>query len=137
MVSFTCTRCAETITYEPGAWGVGQATDKDDNPFCYPCAATLEGEAMLKDGRATLYLSRIVEPSDFQKKHGIITKLDWRVSNWSGHLQTTMVHIRKGRHNIARTRYDVWFTYCGQEWYGVQYGENTQLLHCRRLKVTA
>jgi hypothetical protein len=40
-----------------------------------------------------------------------------------------------GRHNIAGVRYDVWFRGPdGHVWWGVQYGDMTQICHCKRTK---
>lgn len=89
--------------------------------FCYACCAKRDEEQMEKEGRITLYLTN---------ENG--TALG-TISNWPGSLKIKNVSIRKGRHNIARTRYDVWFIHKNREWHGVQYGDNTQLLHCRRL----
>lgn len=55
------------------------------------------------------------------------------VQDWSGQLRIKPTKVRKGRHNIARTRFDVWFTYEGQRWHGVNIGDN-QILRCRRIK---
>jgi hypothetical protein len=76
---------------------------------------------MERTGRATLYLT---------------TKPDGaaEITNWPGSLRFTGRYT-KGAHNIARTRYDVWFYGPDKTaWYGVQYGENTQIAHCRRVK---
>lgn len=54
--------------------------------------------------------------------------------NWPGSLEFRC-WTRTGNHNIARTRYDVWFYGPdGYIWYGVTYGEDTQLCHCKRTK---
>lgn len=54
------------------------------------------------------------------------------VSNWPGTLRFDCL-IRKGRHNIAGTRHDVWFDGPdGYVWHGTQYGEWTEICHCRR-----
>ena len=43
------------------------------------------------------------------------------------------VYVR-GKHNLARTRMDVWFKdHLGNWWWGVAYGDG-QLCHCRKLK---
>jgi len=56
------------------------------------------------------------------------------LTNWPGTLSFPC-RVKIGRHNIARYRYDVWFTdHNGNEWHGVQYGENTQICRCRKIK---
>lgn len=40
-----------------------------------------------------------------------------------------------GNHNIAKDRYDIWFTdNKGKQWYGVQLGSGDNVCHCRRVK---
>jgi hypothetical protein len=56
------------------------------------------------------------------------------LTNWPGSLSIQVRRIKTGHHNIAGKRYDVWFTFEGHEWHGVQYGDNTQICHCRKLK---
>jgi len=61
-------------------------------------------------------------------------KGSWFVSNWPGTLRFACSKPKIGRHNIAGRRYDVWFDGPdGHRWHGVQYGEWTQVLHCRKL----
>jgi hypothetical protein len=77
---------------------------------------------MAKDGRTTLY---------DDGSHAV---------NWTNILRFPITARKTGRHNIAGKRYDVWFDgpdeygTCTQLWWGVRYGDNTQILHCRRLK---
>ena len=93
--------------------------------FCYDCCAYIEKSAMMESGRTTLYLSK--------NKNG-----DWDLTDWSGHLSFPVRTLHGGRHNIARTRYDVWFKGPdGMLWHGVQYGEWTQLCHCKRTRKAA
>jgi hypothetical protein len=97
--------------------GLGYGTDKHNKKHCYTCCATQDKEAMLKDGRITLYLT------------------DKAVTNWPGTMSFPITRQKTGRHNIARVRYDVWFRGPdGYMWHGVQYGDNTQLCHCKRTK---
>lgn len=72
---------------------------------------------MDKHGKTTLYLS------------------NGEVTNWPGTLRFPLWSSKRGRHNIAGTRKDVWFKDgSGNMWHGVQYGEFTQICHCKRLK---
>ena len=83
---------------------------------CYECCAKMDKEQMRKDGKTTLYLSKN------------------RITNWPGSLSIPIKYQKTGMHNIARTRIDAWFTFEGEEWHGVQYGEWTQIIHCKRNK---
>lgn len=59
---------------------------------------------------------------------------NYRITNWPGTLEFSTAYMRRGYHNIAGRRYDVWFYFAGKRWHGVQYGDNTQILHCRQTK---
>ena len=87
---------------------------------CYQCCANRERARMIEAGRATLYLD---------------TKAPAKVSDWAGLLSFPVPYVHIGAHNMARRRYDV--TFIGPDdaqWRGTQYGDNTQICHCRRIK---
>lgn len=117
---FVCSICKEHKTHESD-FSTGYALDKNDNKICFDCcgkqdAATL---ANLKPGeKFFLYLN---------------TK-ERTLTNWPGTLKLDVVYIQKGRHNIAGNRYDTWFCYGENQYHAVQYGDNTQIAHIRRLK---
>ena len=95
----------------------GYGTDLEGKTFCYDCAALQEKAFMVKEGKTILYLTGS------------------EITDWPGHLRFK-AHVQKGNHNIAGVRYDAWFTdHTGARWHGVQYGNNTQIIHCKRLKV--
>jgi len=102
----------------------GYGRDEQGKTYCYACCAERDREQMRKDGRTTLYLVK-------ETRNGLHLH---KLTNWPGSLEIGVNYYRRGHHNIARTRYDVWFTFEGDEWHGVQYGEMTQICHCRRLK---
>lgn len=116
---------------EHSSFTTGYGTDPETGKrYCYACCADQDREDMLETGRATLYLS--------QENSGVLRLEGGRghgtVSNWPGSLKFP-AYIKRGRHNIAGTRYDVWFKGPdGKTWHGVQYGDNTQICHCRRTK---
>ena len=124
---FYCSKCRKWIptpaeTLKTGTGGVGYARDPETRrKTCYLCCAEVDRQYMRDHGKVTLYLTGSREEG-------------FKVSNWPGTLVFSRVYVRKGQHNIARTRWDVWFNFEGFEWYGVQYGENTQLVHCKRTK---
>jgi hypothetical protein len=99
----------------------GYGIDSDGKKHCYQCCADREQKRMQETGRATLYLTR-----DSDGSHAI--------TDWPGLLRIHPYHIKHGRHNIARTRTDAWFSFDGKPWHGVSYGENTQIIHCKRIK---
>lgn len=72
---------------------------------------------MVATGRATLYLDGL------------------NILDWPGRLRFRAARRSTGRHNIAGTRTDVWFVGPdGAAWHGVQYGQNTQIVHCKRTR---
>lgn len=90
---------------------------------CYACCAATERAAMIENGRATLYLT-----TEQATGRGLLT-------DWPGKLVFRGGVVRKGRHNMARVRYDVWFTGPDNKpWHAVQYGDNTQIAHARRVQ---
>lgn len=104
----------------------------DGSILCDECCGEEDRRAMVETGRATLYLSY----QDYGKRGWLGEKyVSATVSNWPGTLKFHSNLIKVGRHNMAGTRYDVWFKGPdGKDWHGVQYGENTQICHCRRIK---
>ncbi len=92
--------------------------DKQDRIVCYSCCAILDRIDMSQHGDTVLYLSNN------------------EVTNWPGSLRFPVNYWRKGKHNIARNRYDVWFKGPdGFVWHGVQYGDYTHLCHCKKTRI--
>jgi hypothetical protein len=115
-----CDLCgAECI---PEGCTTGYGMQANGTKICFLCCAVADALTMEATGKATFYLTL---GRDGQH----------RVSNWPGTLNFKPHCVRKGRHNIARTRYDVYFRCNGAEWHGIKYGENTQIVHCKRTKV--
>lgn len=112
--------CGHVPTPDAHGIGTGYGRDAaDGRTYCYACCADRERARMVESGRATLYLSTATR----------------EITDWPGMLRFRALSIRKGRHNIARTRYDVGFVGPdGQPWHGVQYGDNTEIIHCKRVK---
>lgn len=116
--TFTCIDCYKAKPVQTQG-GTGYAT-APQGKVCYECCATRDKAAMRADGKYTLYLS------------------DGQVTNWPGTLRFPVRKLRKGRHNLARVRYD--FEFIGPDgklWTGYQIGDNTQIAHCRRVKRAA
>ena len=115
--AFTADCGHEIPALSPGhSCGTGYGCDAEGRTFCYECCAAQDRRQMAETGRAVLYLS------------------GRELTNWPGSLRIPVDEIRHGRHNIAGSRTDCWFRFGGRRWHGVQYGEFTQLAHCRRLK---
>ncbi len=135
-----CSKCGAALPVKPdtGGTGYGCGTSEPiaahvDAPelkpgetlerspaVCYTCCADDDRREMIETGRAVLYLTQTAPA---------------HVSNWPGSLSFPVPYISRGRHNIAGRRYDFSFTGPdGKEWRGTQYGDNTQIAHCRRVK---
>lgn len=139
--TFTCCRCGQSKPVQTNG-GTGYASTPDGK-MCYVCCGEADAEYMREHGKITLYLtcepaSRMTDngkpytPATIGNGRG--RNCEGTVTNWPGTLKFRC-HTRVGRHNIARYRYDVWFTGPdGEPWHGVTYGDNTQICHCRRIK---
>ena len=114
----------------------GYGYDEAGRVICYECCGKRDLALMIETGHAVLYLSR--DPASYQGKQ--YQRSGWvyghhTLSNWPGTLNIDCTQLTIGHHNWAGRRFDVWFTGPdGAPWHGVQYGDNTQICHCRRVK---
>lgn len=121
---FTCHRCGKVYPVLPIAPGYGK--DDQDNKICYACCGEIDKDNMKAWESYTLYLTSELEDGGKKK---------WYASNWPGTLRLPIHHEPvRGRHNWCGVRYDVWFKCNDEEWHGTQFGDNTQILHCKKLK---
>lgn len=118
---FYCTECKETFEIKKGELTTNYGMDKNNDLFCYPCCGKRDEETMRETGKAILYLTS----KDGEQAY---------VSNWPGTLKINVPCVKKGRHNWGINRYSFWFQFDGYWWYGVQYGDNTQICHCKKTK---
>lgn len=126
MENFRCVDCG--LEVKPGSTGgTGYAVRGNPDEYgvagkvCYECCAVVERKQMEKNDEECLYL---VEDSG-----------RYVVSNWPGTMKFFVYAHKSGRHNLAGYRMDVWFKdHTGRRWWGVQYGKNTQIVHCKKLK---
>lgn len=116
MATFFCGVCKAD---KPVTEGItpGYGVKPDGTKICYDCCAVHDRIQMRDEDRITLYLVKSGE-----------------VVNWPGTLRFQPTKVRKGRHNIGKTRIDVWFTEdeFGSKWWGRNIGDS-QILHCRKL----
>lgn len=121
-MSEICADCDQEIWTGGRSAGYGLFWDAGERrTICPDCCAVRERQQMDETGKAILYLCRNTDGQ-------------WRVTNYLGTLVYPVQTFRKGRHNVAGTRYDVWFRdHAGRIWHGVQYGEWTELTHCKRI----
>lgn len=129
---FTCGVCHKEITQEHEDFTTGYGIDSKHEKICYNCCAEEDKQFMRDNGKITLYLVKRYdnqEPDRFG-----FHPYNYFVINWPSSLEIKCYYHNKGKHNMAGTRYDVWFKFEGYVWHGVQYGENTQLCHCKKTK---
>jgi hypothetical protein len=127
---FVCDSCNELMAMPAGSGGTGYGRTSDGRFHCYGCCARQEADYMRRTGKADLYLVRDTRKARLAP----YAHSGWEVTDWPGQFRRPVTRIEHGAHNSARTRTDVWFRFEGQAWHGVQYGENTQIVHCRRIK---
>ena len=112
---FTCADCGV-------CGGTGYAVRDNGDKICYECCAIDDRKYMIEHGRNTLYLVKNAAEQ-------------YEITNWPGTLRFRVGTMRKGYHNMAGCRYDVWFVGPdGKTWHGVQYGNNTQICYVKRTK---
>ena len=136
------THCADCgAQFIPTEHTTGYGVSKDNKRICYACCGLRDRVDMIATGKAVLYLT--LDEGALHRGHIVNMGVDGamakpgKVSNWPGTLSFTVQPgtVKRGRHNFAGNRYDVWFIGPdGANWHGVQYGDNTQLCHCTRIK---
>ncbi len=129
METFICSKCHQSKEVR-NSGGIGYGKNDQGEKFCYDCIADLDRQIMIDTGHSRnlpLYL--------INKQFHLNDRFsDGEVSNWPGTLKFRC-RVKRGNHNIARYRYDVWFNGPdGYVWHGVQIGEWTQICHCKRTK---
>ena len=128
-----CKRCGVGIKDDTSGYG----RDNSGAFYCPSCAAVLDHEAMLEHGQYHLYLVETREPRALSTWRYWLLPSDFKLTNWNGlDCNYRIRTVKQGRHNIAGKRIDVWFTLPEDEyvWHGVNYGNNSQVLRCKRTK---
>lgn len=114
----TCSQCKKEIISNGISTGYG-IDPQTNNKICYECCGIndLKKLQTCKIGdRFVYYLSK------------------GKVINWPSTMVITPYYFRVGKHNIARKRTDVWFTVNGNKFWGVNYGDNSEILYITRIK---
>ena len=108
----------------------GYGTGPNGKRHCYDCVAVMDNKSMIKHGDSKALPLYLCYNYTVDKGYQNV-----RVTNWPGSLKFKVWGFKKGYHNIARTRYDFWFHGPDEYvWHGIQYGEMTQIAHCKRTK---
>lgn len=109
--------------------GTGYAVDKDSNKICYDCCSEKDKRYMEEHSKIDLYLTKKVTEKGMLK--GAVS---YEVVNWPGTLRFR-TQFKRGKHNMTGSRIDVWFRdHLNNKWWGVNYGEWTEIVHCTKLK---
>jgi len=119
-----CTDCWQECQKSPDGCGTGYATTNDGAIICYACCAKRDYATMLHAGDSRS-LPLYWDPNTRE------------VTNWPGSLRykVALTDIKTGRHNIGRSRTDVWFAPGdGYIWHGVQIGDWNTVCHCKRTR---
>lgn len=101
---------------------------------CYACCVETEKAFMRKNGKTMLYLSQEQKATPIQRLPYRMEADTCKVTDFTGGLSITPTSVKASFHNIAGKRYDAWFIFEGYFWHGVTYGDNTQILHCKKTK---
>ena len=115
-----CSICKKIIIKEKDSITAGYGTNRQGQKMCYFCCAENDKERMRNCGQITLYLTRVDTIP--------------RITNWPASLIFDKITISRGRHNWGLIRYDCWFIFEDYYWHGIRYGDNTELVHCKRTK---
>ena len=119
-----CDTCARPLMGAVNCGGTGYAIDQLARRHCYQCCADHDWASLRAGKPQCLYLT------------GDNASKQWGISNWPGSLELRAMNVRKSYgYGFGRRydRYDVWFTFEGRQWHGVNQGDN-QILRCKQLK---
>ena len=132
-VTFRCRNCGKVkdVQYDGGT---GYARDEADFLVCYDCCGDIDRQYMIDHGKITLYMTIQSDgPLGRKARRGYYDRA--KLGNWPGTLQFSTGSVKVGYHSIAGNRYDCWFVGPDKHvWHAVQYGDNTQIAHCKRTK---
>ncbi len=121
---FTCHQCGQDKTHTSDTT-TGYALDREKNKICFDCCGINDA----KD---------LKELPIGKKKYLYLDEKTRIITNWPGTFKFQTGEIKISWHKVPRApsirRYDTWFVYDGQRYHGVQYGDNTTIVHIRRLK---
>lgn len=134
--------CGHELVREEGSLGTGYGVDWDTGKkICYTCCGRRDEETMMREGRITLYLSRVSKTAwdTAIKLAGSMPPLQrFKITNWPGTviIEPTSVKESTGYGWYGRTYpiFNFWFFGPdGYLWYGRSAGYS-EIAHCRRLK---
>lgn len=119
---FFCDNCKTEKTHT-NSLTTGYGVNDKDEKICFECCGKLDAQHLMSmsiGDKYVLYLTK----NDNQ----------YRLTNWPSSLEIPVYGVKEGRHNMAGKRYDLWFQFKNNHYHGVQYGDNTQICHIKRVK---
>jgi len=116
--TFTCSQCGETKTHNDNLT-TGYGKDSKGNVVCFSCCG-------INDEKELIELPTGKKICHYWDGKNII--------NWQGTLKITPYYIKKGRHNMAGTREDIYFNFKGHKFHATQYGNFSQIAYIQKLK---
>ncbi|MBU1235039.1 MAG: hypothetical protein KKC77_19300 [Proteobacteria bacterium] len=96
----------------------GYGLDNHGHKICFNCCGLLDSRNLSRMPKKDKYLLYF---------NGI------EVTNWPGSLKIKPYCVNHGKHNIARTMTTVWFKFYGMRFIGKNYGDNSQILHVKKI----
>jgi len=120
-----CYQCKKIIIKPDNGITTGYGLDENDNKICFKCCGINDKEYMETHDKITLYLSH----DKVDENH-----IKWKITNWPGSFVLDNLWVSHGSHNWGLKRKNVWVAFNGVWWYGIQIGDNTQLINLRRTK---
>ena len=120
---FICSKCKQEIIHNSD-FTTGYGVNENGEKVCFACCGEVDKAHMIEHGKDTLYLSK-------KEDH-------YYVCNWPDTLSFPVKWMWKGRHNMASVAYFVRFIGPDNKiWSGKQIGDNTQICHVKRTKLTS
>ena len=115
---FKCSQCGQNKVHESD-FSTGYGKDKDGNIICYDCCGKNDASELINlpiGGKAIQY---------WDGKN---------IKNWPSSLVIAPYYTKKGKHNIAGTREDIYFRFGGFNFHATQYGNISQIAHIKKIK---
>jgi hypothetical protein len=119
---FICFQCNKEIIHESEIT-TGYGRDKNNNKICFSCCGENDKNMLLN-----------LKPKEKIVLYLVKENNNYFVTNWPGTFKKEIHFFRKGKHNFASERIDIWFKLNGFNFHGKQFGNFTQICHIEKTK---
>lgn len=117
---FECSQCHGVFARPADSCATGYAVDREtDALICFACCGVNDARALSEAKPGARFVHYLTGGNV--------------VSNWPGTLKIMVRAMRRSRNNWNTPRVDVWFSYQGKQFWGVQLGDS-DILRIRALK---